>query len=296
MSDKIDILAITESWLTGNQRDEPIIADLNVTLPDYHIFHVPRRDRSGGDVCICLRKGFKVLDMQARQFESFEYMDLFLTAKMQQPLRLVVYRPQLTANKKPTASVFIHEFASFTEDIASTSANLLIAGDFNYHVNDSSDHEASVFLDLIDSANLVQHVSCPTHLKGHTLDLILTRASDDFISGVSTTHFLPSDHAAVTCSLSISKPPTTKFEVKFRKLNDIDLAKFRQDILSSKLHTAPCSDVNLLVQQYEAVLSELINIHAPLSCHKITARPHAPWYNDNLRKEKQKLCRRSVSG
>lgn len=43
-------------------------------------------------------------------------------------------------------------------------------GDFNLH--DLSCSMASDFLSITDSFNFIQHVSGPTHVKGHTLDLV----------------------------------------------------------------------------------------------------------------------------
>ena len=48
---------------------------------------------------------------------------------------------------------------------------LLIVGDFKIHV-DSSNNESKGFLDILNANGLTQHVTNPTHQKGHTLDLI----------------------------------------------------------------------------------------------------------------------------
>ena len=42
------------------------------------------------------------------------------------------------------------------------------------------------------------------------------------------------------------------------------------------------------VEKYNNVLRELMNKHAPEVEHKISLRPHAPWYNDSLRNDKKK--------
>ena len=49
-----------------------------------------------------------------------------------------------------------------------------MVGDFNFHIDQPDDHNASVFLDILDSADLGQHVTEATHKKGHTLDLVIT--------------------------------------------------------------------------------------------------------------------------
>ena len=43
---------------------------------------------------------------------------------------------------------------------------LLIVGDFNIHV-DSSNNESKGFLDILNANGLTQHVTSPTHQKGH---------------------------------------------------------------------------------------------------------------------------------
>ena len=62
----------------------------------------------------------------------------------------------------------------------------MIVGDFKIHVDDANDPEAAIFLDLLDSMNLKQLVTGPTHERGHTLDLIITRATDTVVHGIPT--------------------------------------------------------------------------------------------------------------
>ena len=40
---------------------------------------------------------------------------------------------------------------------------------------------------LIDLFDLIQKVNFPTHIHGHTIDLVLTRSNNDNISNVHTT-------------------------------------------------------------------------------------------------------------
>ena len=54
-------------------------------------------------------------------------------------------------------------------------------GDFNLHLHDLRDIDIKKFTDLLETFSLSQHVSGPTHLSGHTLDLIITRSSDDIV-------------------------------------------------------------------------------------------------------------------
>ena len=45
-----------------------------------------------------------------------------------------------------------------------------LLGDFNSHVDDTSDYKACQFIHLFDTFSLVQQISEHTHMSGHTLD------------------------------------------------------------------------------------------------------------------------------
>ena len=68
------------------------------------------------------------------------------------------------------------------------------------------DPDVRAFLDLLASMGLKQHVNVPTHVSGHTLDLMITREHDPVISSVPVADRYLSDHASVLCSLNSEKP------------------------------------------------------------------------------------------
>ena len=115
--------------------------------------------------------------------------------------------------------------------------------------------------------------------------MIITRKSDDFlcVSDIVTTGYLPSDHVAIICSANIGRLDPVKMDITMRKLKNIDIDSFCQDILSSQLYLSQSPDLDSLIDQYESVLSELLDKHAPLITRRITCRPHAPWFDDELR-------------
>ena len=80
---------------------------------------------------------------------------------------------------------------------------------FNFHMDVPNNRETVIFRDLLDTSNLQQHVTSSTHIAGHTLDLLTSNVTDDFVSSVSTHHDLPSDHAAVKCLTNIARPPAS---------------------------------------------------------------------------------------
>ena len=58
ISERLDILAITEAWLTDDYRDNHVLADIKTTLPGFDLHCAPRLGRRGGGICIIFRKEF----------------------------------------------------------------------------------------------------------------------------------------------------------------------------------------------------------------------------------------------
>ena len=101
--------------------------------------------------------------------------------------------------------------------------------------------------------SLEHHVHQPTHEKGHTLDLIITRSPDTLISSIPAADELFSDHFSVSCSLSFPKPHLSSKIVTLRS-KDLDLSLFLEDLSSSNLFTNPPEHPDDLLQLYNTTL------------------------------------------
>ena len=127
ISMKLEVLALTETWLSGDDRDNCAIADIVATLPTHNFIHNPRKDRNGGGVGICISKSFKVQEKKQGLWNSFEWVDLVISGHRCTPCRLVViYRPQRDKNKQLTSSTYFGEFASFLELLVSEPKSLIV--------------------------------------------------------------------------------------------------------------------------------------------------------------------------
>ena len=128
-----------------------------------------------------------------------------------------IYRPP--ASK---CAEFLEDFLSLVGILSSLPSPFIISGDFNLHLNENNTY-GDKFMSLLDSCFLKQHTSCPTHLHGRILDLLIT--SDDF-AGVSdlTSLGAVSDHFAIACNIDIDNPLTfSKKIIKFRQFHKIDM-------------------------------------------------------------------------
>ncbi len=98
MTYHIDILALVETWLSGDARDNRSLADLTLTLSTDRFFHIPWVNHAGGGVGVCVHKSFKVHETTIGNMESLECISILITARSQVPLtclRLVIfYKPR----------------------------------------------------------------------------------------------------------------------------------------------------------------------------------------------------------
>ena len=178
---------------------------------------------------------------------------------------------------------FFYEFSMLLERLVSSLGNLLFKnGDFNFHVNDPSDSTTSQFLDLLNSFYLdIFNLRTPTHKNNN---VIITRSGETSVSNLSVHNPVISDHFAVHCSLAIKKPPNAKLTVMTRKLCNIDSDSLCTDIRSSSLYNSPSLDLSELCDQYDSVLSSILDKHAPLRKRVITIRPLPRWYSEEIKK------------
>ena len=278
-------MALTEAWL--NSDDEASITEL---CPEgFKFIHAPRSNNNrGGGVGLLFKNNLQVKKKLCDSFSSFECMDILLLNLINVRI-FVIYRPPPSQVNGLTALLFFAEFSQFLEHIVILPEIIFILGDFNLHVNAADDAYSKRFLDLL-SFNLKQHVLCPTFNGRYTLDLMITRSDDLFLSDVCTSDIVISDHSPVLCHLSLVKPLSkTKF-VAFRNLKSICLDSFKRDI-SVSLACDENSDTSKLVSHYHEVLASTLNTYAPLKRRAVTIRAKkVPWYTPEI--DLQKKVRR----
>ena len=170
-------------------------------------------------------------------------------------------------------------FQSLLEDIHHTTGNLVIIGDFNFHLESTSSNSKK---SLIDSFDLTKKVNFPSYIYRHTLDLLLNKCNNDNISNVHTTNAF-SDHFSITCTLHL---PTPRFQinatVSFRKYLKIHKEKRKTDLIAFDLINNPSKDADTLYEQYHTTLTTLIDKHAQLHTKHTKAKYIIGWVNEAI--------------
>ena len=98
------------------------------------------------------------------------------------------------------ASSFFSDLQDLLFYIASLPHDLVLMGDFNLHI-ESSSSDVRELTGILESFDLNQHVSFPTHIHGRSLDVMILSRGCDVLS-VSPSDAI-SDHFSVIADLKI---------------------------------------------------------------------------------------------
>ena len=199
---------------------------------------------------------------------------------------IVLYCP----GSSPVNMDFQDEFSDILERLKVFTAPLINAGDVNIHLDVPSIYSMR-FKEILLDFDLVQHASGPTHVAGHTLDIMITHRSLDDATAVSIEPPVISDHSLISCQITTKHVEQCQQIILKRKWKKFDIDMFRQEL---ELIVNPPPDNNDLVQSYNRVLKELLDKHAPPSSTKVQLFAPSPWHNAECReiiKETRRLER-----
>ena len=199
-------------------------------------------------------------------------------------------------------SVFFEEWSRLLDRLAVLPENLVITGDLNFHLDNSDDGDTKTILSSLDAHGLSQNVSGATHIRGHTLDVLITRERGSLLFSPPTIEDpalfdskgnKACDHFAIRSELNLTKPERTRKAVSFRRYNKIIMSDLKHDLQSSLRNVDGSADEQ--TDAYNSDIRNVINKHAPLVTKEIILRPSSPWYTDELRaakRERRKAERR----
>ena len=292
--DKYDLVAFTETWFNSTDNNESYINDL---VPDgYAIQHVDRDNgQHGGDVALIHGTSIKLKKKKIMKFNQFEVLMCSLNLNNKVISICIIYRPPPTQQNKLSIAGFLNQFTEYMSKNIITKTEIIITGDINIHLDVSTDSHTRRFTKILESCDLHQYVNVPTHYKGHTLDILVSRDTSELICDVDVFDIglcdndgnLVKDHFAITCNIKLSVPITLRKIVQSGKVKDIDIEQLRNDIQSSTNLITTTGSLDELNDYYMSRLRDLIDGHAPQISRTVTPRPHAAWYDKELRESKQ---------
>ena len=283
----INVCFLTETWLRkGDTSKIAEIKDLG-----FNIIHQSRAGRGGG-VAIAFKKHLNYTRRSTKQNKSFELIECVMKSNSNELLRLCCVYRSCTATMS-NISDFMKEFDEYLDSLTQLPGKLIIAGDFNIHVEDHDDPATKKFMHLLSNYGLTQHVLNSTHIGGGILDLVLTRNNvcdllkieDMKIVKTVTT----SDHYFINFSIMFPHHKGNHKEIIMgRKLQDINIDDFKEDLLSSDLNNPDnYRDCNRAVELYNTELRRILDEHAPQTSFSINP-DQSKWIDSKCQEAKRK--------
>ena len=155
VSQRIDLLGITETWLTATETS----ADLaEVTPPGFPFFQIPRAKRRGGGVGLFVSSAYKFTPIIVPDHTSFESIPENVEFGRSCLNIFNIYR-----QPGPT-STFFGDFQGILPYMSTLHHHLVVVGDFSLLV-DTSSSDVRQFADILESFDLDQRVDFPTHIS-----------------------------------------------------------------------------------------------------------------------------------
>jgi len=260
---------------------------LDIHLSAILELHVLKSSQNiGGGTGFLVKVPFCQLPCTVSSYTSFEASVITLKLCSSKLTVYNVYRPPASSNYAKTIFYFSWRISLFFLCCAATNPNeFLITGDFNIHVDDPYDSQASSLLTLLSDANLVQHVNFPTQDPGgDTLDLVITSVDSNLNPEVVRADSQPSDHYPVFSHLSISPDPLPPPQTKnFRHLHSINHTAFLNDLKQTSLVTNPPESLSHLAGLYRlARWKRLLAAVSPSSEYLYKGKAHVVYLQVTL--------------
>lgn len=278
-----DVVFITETFLS-KPADDHI---LNELLPTgFSILSVPRPNRRGGGVAIIYKSLFRIKSSSTSvKVTSFEFCLLTIATPSSDLLCLCIYRPPPSNKNNSSIDLFLTEF-SLLLDSLNSHRSLIIAGDFNFHIDNPNLPATKKFNTLLSEHSLHQHIHAPTHRQQHTLDLVLTRnETSHLLSDPLVEDICLSDHFVISFNYTFAKPTRPRKSITSRSTKNIDIDVFKTELSSSLSQLSSESPVN--IDNFNTAVIGVLDKFAPEKSRNVPIRPDSPWINDVVLESKR---------
>ena len=274
-SSSLDVIAITESWLTQYIYDNEI-------LPiGYNIFRHDRTSARGGGVLIAVKNKIPAKLVSSALSNHVESVSVKILLSPPTTITCIYCPPNCCSLTQGHALQFLNTIPSEPN---------LIVGDFNCpDINwdnlSAPSHFSNSLCDSLFQSNLTQLISAPTHIKGNILDLVITN-KPSAVSSISVTECnrtLISDHHLIQFNLHLKFPKhqisPPHFTFNYAKadyqsmLSYLLNADFSRCFQSQDVHTAWAIIKNHIYRAHELFIPKV----------KIRKRKYPKWYSPRIR-------------
>ena len=290
---KPDLVVLNETWLNGSIGNNEVIENSNYTIYrcDRSELSHPRDPRNsnkfkqfGGGVLIAIRSDIEANPTKISVKKGAEILAIETTFNGSKFIFCTCYRVGTlgTENYDSIADTIRSFFRS------KRPKKIFVVGDFNLHsvtwpVDDNSvihNPTDKNFVDTFNDVCLSQCITSPTHIKGKTLDILLTNY-DSLIQDIIVhehNSICKSDHYPITFEI------TTRLKrIKPIKRKRLNFKRANWDALNNDLCQVEwnaildCMEPEIAWSRFKSELSYHVNKHIPSLTIKSEFQP--PWFD-----------------
>ena len=199
--ENVNILAITETWLSNTSQDQAWIKTSGLLDNNYTFHSHSRKGRRGGGLGLWHRSEYQASRIDHNlDYTTIEQVGWELRIKDRIVTILVIYHPP---GNTPTR--LLDGVSDLVQYYLTNHKNLVLLGDFNVAVQDLNNPDSLAFYETMEALGLQQHIDKPTHQQGNTLDHIYTESLDQLgILHIFIGSYI-SDHRLVRIELNCTK-------------------------------------------------------------------------------------------
>ena len=222
IEESIDFMFLTETWLTKADEKTGRINELKPA--GFSVRSYPRKNRTGGGVAILYRNTYEkyITRFHEFDFKSFQAAQICLNISNTPISFICVYRPTKSKINVCTDTEYVNELGEMLDTVNIDHKHVIVLGDLNIHFDVTTNTVTNKVLSLLDRHNMHQYITGPTHIKGHTLDVIIGCATGNLITSTCVMEKHISDHSFIVGELSIAKKRDFKKTVTSRDIKRVD--------------------------------------------------------------------------
>ena len=280
--ENIDILCVSETWLSPN------LEDRYVHIPNFKVF---RNDLGkGGGSCIYVNDCLTVKEIKIKTENNVEIEDVWVSVQMRKLPSFIIG----SIYRHPKATVDSFEYLSNVfKEISLYNKPYFILGD----INDNLFYPNCNLNKIINNLGLSQLVTEPTRITkdSNTLIDVFITNKPEIVTSIDISPCPVADHEQITAAINIEKPKRELTYKTFRSLKNYNSNNLCNNILTDYSDILSCilqtDDINKQVDIFTKALNGSVEKCAPKITAQVT-RPPAPWINEEIKdmlRERDKL-------
>ena len=288
-NNKIDICVVTETWLY--EEDSDWFDTLCLQQHNFAMDNIPRSGRTGGGVALVWKNNIACKRISSESTDILEHATWRLRVNGRNLTIWGMYHPPPSAKNRHTNSDFINQFMETYTEIRRKHDNVLVMGDLNLHLSDTTDVDGITFNTNLSLLGLKNHVSFPTHVAGNALDVLISDDLDNIIIGKCLRGLYLSDHCAVQAYIKVHKQNIVQKISYRRDWSDVNWSEF---FTEAKLYDINLDDINIAGEEFENKIYSAMEKLLPLTESIKTIRKQCFWFTKELKEQKRIVRRRET--